>query len=78
MKSPLRHLGPADTKLQMRIFETKLGPVLSYGGEVWEFEKGERIGRIYSGHFRRLLGLSGKFNTLVLKGDLGLFSLRGE
>ena len=76
LKSPLRHLGPADIKLQKRIFETKVGPALSYGGEVWGFEKGEKIERIYLGHFRRLLGLSGKFNNLVLKGDLGLFSLR--
>ena len=49
---------------------------MSYGGEVWGLKKGKKLQRIHLGYFRRLLGLSGKFNSLVLKGDLGLFTLR--
>ena len=56
--------------------ETKVVPGLSYGVVVWRFEKGDEIKRMYLGCFRRQLGLSGKFNILVLKGDLRLFSSR--
>jgi len=49
---------------------------LSCGGEVGGFEKEEEIKKIYLRHFRRLLGLSGIFNSLVLKSDLRLFPQR--
>ena len=42
LKSPLIHLGLADINLQKRIFEAKVGPILSYDEEVWGFEKGEK------------------------------------
>ena len=34
--------------------------------------------RIQLHYFKRLIGLDKKFNSIVIKGDLGLFSLRNK
>jgi len=43
LKNPLRHLGLVDIKLQRRIFETEVGPILSCGGKFGGLKNGKKL-----------------------------------
>jgi len=49
-----------------------------YGSEVWGLEKGMELERIQLRYLKRLLGLNDRFNSQVIKGDLGLDTLRNN
>lgn len=76
LKSSVLKVGLTDLRLQKRIFQTKLASVMSFAAEVWGMEKADKVDRLQLMYFKRLMGVSDKFNHVVLKGDLGLLSLR--
>ena len=59
-----------------KIFNSKLRPVFSYGCGARGFQNGNKLERIQSSFFKKLVGLSDKSNGLVLRDDLVLTRVR--
>ena len=74
LRSNLNQL--ADMRIQKRVFQTKVASSLHWGSEVWGFAKVAKLEVVQLRYFKRILGLKDSFSSVVLKGDLGLFSLR--
>ena len=74
LRSNLNQL--ADMRIQKRVFQTKVASSLHWGSEVWGFAKGAKLEVVQLRYFKRILGLKDSFSSVVLKGDLGLFTLR--
>ena len=49
---------------------------MHYGVEVWGYRKGPKFEVVMMRYYKRMLGLGDYFSNLVIKGDLGLASLR--
>ena len=65
-------------KMHKQIFQVKIESAMHYGSEVWGYIAGETMEKIQLQYFKRVLGLHFSTNSLVLRGDLGLFSLRSD
>ena len=78
LSSPFRPVGLGDIKLQKWVFESKIRSVVEYGAGVWGFDKGVILEILQLKYYRRMLSLNERFNSLVIKNDLGILSLRIE
>ena len=52
--------------------------LVHYGSELWGCEKGMGLEKIQLRYFKRPLGLNDRLNSLVMRGDLGLNTLRSK
>ena len=66
----------SDMRIQKRVFQTKVVISLHWGLEVWGFAKAAKLEVVQLRYFKRILGLKDSFSSVVLKGDLGLCTLR--
>ena len=76
LRSQLRDI----KKIQVvkEVFRAKILGVMHYGSEVWGYVKGDRLETVQLGYYKRWLGISKNTNSLVVRGGLGLFSLRSR
>ena len=56
--------GIGDLKIHKNVFNSKIRPILHYGGEVWDIEVANSLETLQLQYYKRI------------KGDLGLFSMR--
>ena len=68
--------GIGDLKMHKNVFNSKIRPILHYGGEVWGLEVANALETLQLQYYKRMLGLHATTHTLFIKGDLGLFSMR--
>ena len=66
----------ADMRIQKRVFLTKVASSLHWGSGVWGFAKRAKLEVLQLRYFKRILGMKDSFISVVLNGDLGLFTLR--
>ena len=66
----------AKIQVGKEVFRAKISGVMNYRSEVWEYAKGDWLETIQLGYYKRWLRMSKHAHSLVVKGDLGLFSLR--
>ena len=78
LRSSIKELGLNDIKLQKRICQGILVSIVHYGSELWGCEKGMGLKKIQLRYFKRLLGLNDRLNSLVIRGDLVLDTLRNK
>ena len=65
----------ADMRIKKRFLQTKVASSLHWGSEVWGFAKAAKLKVVQLRYFNRILGLKDSFSSVVLKEDMGLFTL---
>ena len=76
LRSQLRDI----KKIQVvkEVFRAKILGVMPCASEVWGYVKGESLERVQLGLYTRCLWISKNTSSIVVRGDLGLFSLRSR
>ena len=69
-------MGIKNLKMHKRIFNTKILPVIEYGAEIWGGEAAQKLESLQLQYYKRLFGLHQTTHSQILKGDMGLFSLK--
>ena len=73
-RSSLRRV--IDIRVHKRIWISKIVRAMHYGAEIWGYRKGPKLEVVMMRYHKRMLGLWDSFSNLVIRGDLGLVSLR--
>ena len=66
----------AGMRIQKRVFQTKVASSLHWSSEVWGIAKAAKLEVVQLRYFKRILGLKDSFTSVVMKVDLGLFTLK--
>ncbi|MFO7744505.1 MAG: reverse transcriptase family protein, partial [Psychroflexus sp.] len=68
--------GISDLSLHKHIFITKVLPILHYGAEIWGYQTAQGLETLQLQYYKHAYGLHKTTHSLVLKGDLGIYSLK--
>ena len=69
-------MGIGDLKMYKNVFNSKIRPILHYGGDVWGLGVANSLETPQLQYYQRMLRLHATAHTLFVKGDFGLFSIR--
>lgn len=60
---------------KMKLFDSMINPILSYGSEVWGFHKAPDIERVHLKFMKQVLGVRQQTTNAAIYGELGRFPL---
>ena len=63
-------------KIYKRIFNTKILPMKEYEAEIWDGATVQQLESLQLQYYKRVFGLHQTTHSQILKGDMGMFSLR--
>ena len=67
----LNRFGNVPPSMIMKIFDSKIVPILTYGSELWGLANVEDLEKIASNFYRRVLGLHSSASVILSRGELG-------
>lgn len=67
-----------NVKSCVKLWEQALRPVLEYGVETWGLDRWDKAERVQLEAGRRILGVSSKMSSEVVRGELGWWTLKGR
>ena len=70
-----RKIGMLPHNTFFKIFDTMILPILTYGSEVWGFEKHDSLERIHNYACRYFLGVAGNAPNVVVLGECGRYQI---
>ena len=71
----MKQFGNPDPKTMLKLFDSKIKPILLYGCELWGLDGGENIESVASDYYRRLLGLRNNSSTFFARSEMGRLPL---
>ena len=72
----LNKFGTLPVDVALKIFDTKILPILLYGSEIWGFHPAPDVEKVYNKMLRFVLKLFKNTSTIALRGELGRVSMR--
>lgn len=75
MLANMKKFGYLEPRIMLKMFDSKIVPILTYGSELWGFSGTAEIELIASNFYRRILGLRRNAPVTLARGELGRHEL---
>ena len=76
LKSCLYKFGTVPATTALKIFDSKILPILLYGSEIWGFHPAYDTEKVHNNMMHYILKLYSNTSVIAMRGELGRVSLR--